>query len=34
MIFELRDYQIRTLDKVWAALQTKLNVLITAPRAA
>jgi len=30
----LRPYQIRVLDQVWAALQVKLNVLITAPCAA
>lgn len=28
---QLRDYQIRTLDQTWSALQEKLNVLITAP---
>ena len=31
MIMELRDYQIRTLDQVWDALQMKTNVLLTAP---
>jgi len=27
----LRDYQTRTLDQVWNALQVKTNVLLTAP---
>lgn len=34
MAVTLRDYQVRTLDQVWAALQVKLNVLISAPCAA
>lgn len=28
---QLRDYQIRTLDETWEALQYKTNVLVTAP---
>ncbi len=28
---QLRQYQIRTLDQVWEALQVQLNVLVTAP---
>ena len=28
---ELRDYQIRTLDAVWAAMQTQLTALMVAP---